>query len=73
MAPIASDARRSNSTPASAARARRSIAGEESMRMTRWPVACAIGIAAGPFPIASSTSGPSARRAGSTKKATSAK
>ena len=63
-----SPSRRSSSTPASAARARAcaSIAGEESMPMTRRPVAWATGIATRPFPIASSTSGPSASRASPT-------
>ena len=49
--------------PGRAARARSSIAGEESMPITRWPVACATGIATRPLPIASSASGPSARPA----------
>ena len=63
-----SPSRRSSSTPASAARARAcsSIAGDESMPITGCPVACATGIATRPFPIASSTSGPSASRASST-------
>ena len=63
-----SPSRRSSSTPAAAAFARAcaSIAGDESMPITRWPVACATGIATRPLPIASSTSGPFASRASST-------
>jgi hypothetical protein len=41
------------------------MAGEESMPMTGLPVARATGIATRPFPIASSTSGPSASLASS--------
>ena len=60
--------RRSSCTPAAAARslACLSIAGEESMPTTRFPVTCATGIATRPLPTASSTSGPSAWRANAT-------